>query len=138
MRLPVLRHKFRRFHIVRFPIEIENLIVGPKKILGVPMAIEAPGHAMRLGQIDRRHMVDGAVATETTNAADHQFDRYPVGPAWKKVGHGISRSMWLRGLPRPPQRINVEIEMRCVQTVQRVKVSSSPEGKPRFYKSVQR
>jgi hypothetical protein len=27
--------------------------------------------------------------------------------------------MWFRGLPRPPQRINVEIEMCCVQTVQK-------------------
>src|SRR5207237_8037690 len=71
IRLLSLRQTYLLFHIARFPIEIENLIVGPKKILGVPMAIEAPGHAMRLGQIDRRHMVDGAVATETTNAAIH-------------------------------------------------------------------
>ncbi len=35
------------------------------------MAIEAPRHAMRFGQIHRRHMIDGAVATETTNAAIH-------------------------------------------------------------------
>src|SRR4029077_9663908 len=70
-RLPVFRNEFRRFHIVRVPIEIENLIVGPQKILGMPMTLEAPGHAMRLGQINRRHVIDGAVATETTNAAVH-------------------------------------------------------------------
>src|SRR5215475_6161489 len=33
MGLPVLRHEFGRFHIIRFPIEIENLIFGPQKIL---------------------------------------------------------------------------------------------------------
>src|SRR6266480_8108043 len=47
MRLSVLRHKFRWFHIVRFPIEIENLIVGSQEIFGMPMAFEAPRHAMR-------------------------------------------------------------------------------------------
>src|SRR4029077_16402324 len=71
MWLPVLRNKFRRFHVVRVPIEIENLIFGPQKILGMPVAIETPRHAMRLRQIHRRHMIDGAVATETTNAAVH-------------------------------------------------------------------
>jgi hypothetical protein len=30
----------------------------------VPMAFEAPRHAVRLGQIHRRHMIDGAVVTE--------------------------------------------------------------------------
>ena len=71
VRLSVLGYKLRRFHIVRFPIEIENLIVGTQKILGVPMAFQAPCHAVRLGQIHRRHMINGAVATETTNAAIH-------------------------------------------------------------------
>ena len=232
---PYLRHKFRWFHIVRFPIEVENLIVGPQKIFGVPMAFQAPRHAMRLGQIHRRHMIDRTVATETTDAAvhvsrvivinvvdgaidpyplhrvtrfparphrlqfriiflhlcmaihaglgvrhiglgrhfhkavtvaaihsqlrnvdvvrkrhrldrfianlcvlwrrvipgrraqsadrndaaDHQFQRYPVGPAWKEVGHGISRKCGSGGHHQPPQRINVEIGMRCVQTVQK-------------------
>ena len=72
LRLPVLRDKLRRFHIVRFPIEIENLIVRPQKILGVPMAIEAPRHAVRLGRCEhRRHMIDRAVATETAYAPVH-------------------------------------------------------------------
>src|SRR5437762_12965763 len=95
MRLSVLRNEFRRFHVVRFPIEIENLIVGSQKILGMPMAIEAPRHAMRFGQIHRRHMIDGALATETTNAAVHvrrmivinvidgAIDPYPL--------HGVTR-----------------------------------------------
>ena len=49
LRLSVFRNKFRRFHIVRFPIEIENLIFRPQKIFRVPMAFEAPRHAVRLG-----------------------------------------------------------------------------------------
>src|SRR4029077_244803 len=36
--LTVLRDKLRRFNVLRFPIEIENLIVRPQIILGVPMA----------------------------------------------------------------------------------------------------
>ncbi len=35
------------------------------------MTLETPGHAVRLGQINRRHVVDGAVATKTTDAAVH-------------------------------------------------------------------
>lgn len=71
MRLPVHRHKFRRFHIVRFPIQVENLIFGPQKILGMPMAIETPRHAMRFRKIHGRHMIDRTVTTEATNAAVH-------------------------------------------------------------------
>jgi len=58
-------------------------------------------------------------STDRNGAADYQFQRYPVGPAWKEVGHGISGKYGSAGQHQPPQRINVEIEMRCVQTVQK-------------------
>src|SRR2546423_5637534 len=45
-RLPVLRDKLRRFHIVGFPIEIENLILGTQKVFRVPMAFQTPSHAV--------------------------------------------------------------------------------------------
>ena len=35
------------------------------------MAFEAPAHAVRLGLIDHRHVIDRAVATETTDAPVH-------------------------------------------------------------------
>ena len=71
MRLSVLRHKLRRFHIVWFPIKIENLILRPQKIRRISVALEAPRHAMGLRQVYRRHMIDRAVTTETANAAVH-------------------------------------------------------------------
>src|SRR5512133_365622 len=62
--LTVFRDKLRRLNVLRFPIEIENLIVRPQIILGVPMAIQAPRHTMRLGDVNRRHVIDWSVATE--------------------------------------------------------------------------
>ena len=61
----------------------------------------------------------GGQSTDRNDAADHQFERYPVGPAWKEVGHGKSGKYGSAGHHQPPQRINVEIGMRCVQTVQK-------------------
>src|SRR5207247_1756410 len=46
--LPVFRDKLSRLHVFRFPIEIKNLLLGPQKIFRMPMAFEAPRHAMRL------------------------------------------------------------------------------------------
>src|SRR6267142_5055688 len=70
-RLTVLRNKLRRLNILRFPIEIENLIIRPQIILGVPMAIQAPRHAVGLGDVNHRHVIDGSVATETADAPIH-------------------------------------------------------------------
>src|SRR4029077_5165272 len=67
-RLTVLRDKLGRLNVLRFPIEIENLIVGPQIILGVPMAIQAPRHAVGLGDVNHRHVIDWSVATETADA----------------------------------------------------------------------
>src|SRR5437870_11352595 len=46
--LPVFRDKLSRLHVFRFPIEIADLLFRPQKIFRMPMAFEAPRHAMRL------------------------------------------------------------------------------------------
>src|SRR5215471_6804553 len=66
--LTVFRDKLRRLNVLRFPIEIENLIVGPQIIFGVSMAIQTPRHAVGFGDVNYRHMIDRAVATETADA----------------------------------------------------------------------
>ena len=69
--LAVFRHKLRRLNIIRFPIEIENLIIRTQIILGVPMTIQAPRHTVWLGDVYCRHVIDRAMATETADAAVH-------------------------------------------------------------------
>src|SRR5262245_49840035 len=69
--LTVLRHKLCRLNVLGFPIKIENLIIGPQIILGVPMAVQAPRHAIWFGNVHYRHVIDGAVATETADAPIH-------------------------------------------------------------------
>jgi hypothetical protein len=69
MRLAVFRDKCRRLHVVRFPIEIENLFLRPEKFFRMPVAVETPSHAVRLGVLHRRHVIDLAVTTETTDPA---------------------------------------------------------------------
>ena len=69
--LTILRDKLRWLNVLRFPIEIENLIVRPQIILGVPMAIQAPRHAVGLGDVNHRHVIDWSVATETADAPVH-------------------------------------------------------------------
>ena len=69
--LTILRDKIRRLHVLRFPLEIENLIVRPQIILGMPMAIQAPRHAVGLGDVNHRHVIDGSVTTETADAPVH-------------------------------------------------------------------
>ena len=96
--MPVLGHELGWLNVLGFPIEIENLILGPQIIFGVAMAIQAPPHAVGLGDVNRRHMVHWTVATETTDAAvyvrrviviniinraiqPHPFDRLTAFPA---------------------------------------------------------
>ena len=67
--LTIFRDKLRRLNIIRFPIEIENLIFGPQIIFGVAVAIQAPRHAVWLGDVNRRHVVHRTVAAEATDAA---------------------------------------------------------------------
>src|SRR5437867_11858577 len=69
--LAVFRDKLGRLHVLRFPIEIENLIFRPQEIFRVPMALETPSHAVRLGLIHDRHVIDRTVATETTDSPVH-------------------------------------------------------------------
>src|SRR4029077_5334243 len=69
--LTVLRDKLRRLNILRFPIEIENLIVRPQIIFGVPMTIQAPRHAVGFSDVNHRHVIDVSVATETADAPVH-------------------------------------------------------------------
>jgi len=56
--LTVLRNKLRWLNVLRFSIEIENLIVRPQIIFRMPMAIQAPRHAVRLCDVNRRHVID--------------------------------------------------------------------------------
>ena len=69
--LTVFGHKLRGLNVLRFPIKIENLVVRPQIIFGVPMAIQAPRHAVRLGDMHYRHVIDRAVATEAADTPVH-------------------------------------------------------------------
>jgi len=69
--LTVLRDKLRRLHILRFPIKIKNLIVGPQIVFRVPMAIQAPGHAVRLSDVHFGHVVHRPVTSEATDSPIH-------------------------------------------------------------------
>ena len=69
--LTVLRDKLRRLNVLRFPIEIEDLIVGPQIIFWVPVAIQTPRHAVGLRDVNRRHAVHRTVAAETADAPVH-------------------------------------------------------------------
>src|SRR5215831_5655663 len=63
--LTVFCDKLCRLNVLRFPIEIENLIIRPQIILRTPMAIQTPCHAVGLGDVNRRHAVHRTVAAET-------------------------------------------------------------------------
>ena len=69
--LTIFGDKLRRLHVFRFPIEIKNLLFGSQKIFRMSMTLETPGHAVRLGQVYRRHVIDRTMATETTDAPVH-------------------------------------------------------------------
>ena len=69
--LPVFCDKLRRLHVIRFPIQIEDLLLRSQKIFRMSMALQTPSHAVRLGHIDHRHVIDRTVATEATDAAVH-------------------------------------------------------------------
>ena len=98
--LTVFLHKLRRFNVVRFPVEIKNLILGSQEILGMTMAFQTPRHAVGLSVIDRRHVINITVAT---GAADPAID---VGRVIVK--NVIGRAMdlhpldWFTGFPAGP------------------------------------
>ena len=70
-RLPVFRHELRRLHVVRFPVKIENLVLGAQKILRAPVTFQAPRHAVGLRLVDRRHVIYLAVTNGTTDSPIH-------------------------------------------------------------------
>jgi hypothetical protein len=71
LRLSVFRDKRRRLHVVRFPIEIRDLIFRPQKIFWRAMAFEAPSHAVWLRMINHRHVIHLAMAAVATDPAIH-------------------------------------------------------------------
>ena len=78
---PVIRLRLSAGHIWRrsppaFPIpgfqsRFVDLRFRAQEIFGVPMALEAPRHAVGLGVLDDRHLVDLAVAARATDPAVH-------------------------------------------------------------------
>ena len=66
-RFAVLGNKFCRIHIVRFPIQIGDLVLRSQKVFRITMALQAPLHAHRLRIGDHGHVIDLAM---TTGAAD--------------------------------------------------------------------
>ena len=69
--LSVLGNEFGRTHIRRLPIQIGDLVFRAQKIFRMPMTLETPRHAVRLGHIYYWHVIHGAVATEATDAPVH-------------------------------------------------------------------
>src|SRR6266516_3259328 len=57
--------------IVPLPVQVGNPVGRPHARGGIAMAIEAEGHAERLGVINLVHLVDLAVALDATDAAVH-------------------------------------------------------------------
>src|SRR5215212_4218211 len=84
-RLAVLGHEISWLHVIRFPVEIENLVLRTQEILRMPVALQTPRHAVRFGMIYHWHVVDIAMAT---GAADTSVN---VGGVI--VEHVIGRSM---------------------------------------------
>src|SRR5438094_3264627 len=65
--LSVFGDKLDRLHVIRFPIEIKDFLLRTKKIFRVPVAFQTPRHAMWLGVVNHRHVIDLAM---TAVAAD--------------------------------------------------------------------
>jgi len=108
--LTVLRHKVRRFNVLRFPIEIKNLIVRSQIIFGVPMAIQTPCHAVRFGNVHYRHVIDRAVATETADAPIHVSRMVVVNVIDRAIQpHPLD---WLTAFPTLLHRLQLGIVFR--------------------------
>ncbi len=52
----------------RFPIHIENLVLGAKVWPGIAVAIQAPAHRERRSLKDKGHLIDRAMAGRAANA----------------------------------------------------------------------
>lgn len=90
--LAILRHKLRWLNVFRFPVEIKNLVLGSQEFLRLSMAFQTPRHAVGLGVVNGRHVIDIAVAA---GAADPPID---VGGVIVK--NVIRRAMDLHPLDR--------------------------------------
>ena len=106
-RFAIFGDEFSRLHFVRFPIEIKNLILGSEKIFRMTMTFQTPGHAVRLGVVNCRHMID---VTVTIGAADSAINvRRMI------VKNVIGRAMdldpldWFTRLPTCPDRFQFRI-----------------------------
>ena len=53
---------------VRFPCEVRNLLHGPDVRRRIAMAVETKRHVQRLHLFHFHHLVDAAMATDTTHA----------------------------------------------------------------------
>ena len=87
--LTVFRNELRRPNVLRFPIEIEDLIVRPQIIFRMPMAVQAPRHAFRLASnrdalqypsslIRRRQPQNGDDALEIVRSVVLDLDSPPL------------------------------------------------------------
>ncbi len=93
--------------VLRFPIEIVDLLFGPQEIFRMPMAFEAPGHAVRLGMIDDRHVIDLAVAARATDPAVHVRGVIVINVIGRAMElHPLDR---LAGFPARPHRLQFRI-----------------------------
>src|SRR5450755_4866331 len=107
LRLPVPGNKGGDIFSLRFPIKIKVFGLGPQEILRMPMAFEAPRHAVRLGMIDDRHVIDLPMATRATDPAIHVRGVIVI--------HVIGRAMELHpldrlsGFPTRPHRLKLRI-----------------------------
>ena len=71
------------------------------------MAFQAPGHAVRLGVINHRHVIDRAVATETTDPAIHVRGVIVINVIGRAMElHPLDR---LAGFPALPYRLELRI-----------------------------
>ena len=94
-------------------MEIENLIIRPQIVFGVPMAIQAPCHAMGLSDVNHRHVIDRAMATETADAPVHMRRVIVINVIDRAIQpdplHGIAR---LRTVPHGLQLGVVFLHLR--------------------------
>ena len=108
--LTIFRDKLRRFNVLGFPIEIENLIVRSQIILRMPMTTQAPCHAMGFGDVHRRHVIDRPVATETADAAVHVRGVVVINVIDRAIEpHPLD---WLTAFPTVLHRLKLGIILR--------------------------
>ena len=105
--LAVFRDELGRLFPIGFPIEIRDLVFGAEEILRMPMAFEAPRHAVRLGMPHHRHVIDLAVAARATDPAVHVGGVIVINVIRRAMElHPLDR---LPGFPAGPHRFQFRI-----------------------------